>query len=39
MREINVTPDFGFDAEDPIVEKEARDPWSYMLSLVGSKLK
>jgi len=34
-----VTPDFGFDENDPIVDKEARDPWSYMLSITGSKQK
>jgi hypothetical protein len=34
-----VTPDFGFDENDPIVDKEARDPWSYMLCITGSKQK
>ena len=39
IEEINVTPDFGFDADDCIVEKEAKDPWSNMLSLLGAYKK
>ena len=39
MKDLNVTPDFGFDAKDSIVAKESRDPWSNMLALLGNKQK
>ena len=37
MREVNVTPDFGFDVEEPIVDPEKKDPWSYMCNLILPK--
>jgi hypothetical protein len=37
MREVNVTPDFGFDPEEPIVDPEKKDPWSYMCNIILPK--
>lgn len=37
MNEIDVTPDFGFDAEDVVVESFKEDPWNRMLYLLGTK--
>lgn len=37
MREINITPDFGFDPDEPIVEAGKRNPWSYMCNLILPK--
>lgn len=39
MRETNVTPDFGFDPDDQIVEGDERDPWSYMSDIMAPKSK
>jgi len=37
MRDLNVTPDFGFDADDSIVQRQTKEPWANMLSLLGEK--
>jgi len=34
MREANVTPDFGFDADEPIVKGEQKNPWDYMCNII-----
>lgn len=39
MEDLNVTPDFGFDADDNIVQKEEKDPWNSMLMILGSRQK
>ena len=39
MRESNITPDFGFDADEPIVEVKHRTPWSYMSNIILPKCR
>jgi hypothetical protein len=34
MREANITPDFGFDADEPIVKGQQRNPWEYMSNII-----
>jgi hypothetical protein len=39
MREKNITPDFGFDPDEPVIETEKRDPWKYMSGIILPKLR
>jgi len=39
MRESNITPDFGFDPDEPIVEGRRRNPWSYMRNVILPKCR
>lgn len=37
QREPNITPDFGFDPKEPVVEAEKKDPWNYMSHIILPK--
>jgi hypothetical protein len=39
MRETNITPDFGFDADEPVIETEKLDPWDYMCGIILPKCR
>ena len=34
IREKNITPDFGFDPSEPIVEKSQQNPWEYLRHII-----
>ena len=39
MREKNITPDFGFDPDEPVIETEKRDPFKIYNLYTFDKLK